>query len=156
MVIQSQNHNARVLGTTLVIASAVVFSLAGVFTKLIASDAWTIACWRGLCGAIIMVVYLTWRRGRWTASVVSGLGWRGWLLATVGSLASLAFISAFKHSYVANVTVIYATVPFVAAVMEWVLPRPGHPPGYPHCRRRLIDRRCGHGGWRDRVSQPVW
>ncbi len=121
MVIQSQKQHARLLGTVLVVASAVVFSLAGVFTKLIESDAWTIACWRGLCGAAVMVVYLMWRRGRWSVSVLSGLGWRGWLLAMVGSLSSLAFISAFKHSYVANVTVIYATVPFVAAVMEWGL-----------------------------------
>ncbi len=119
MTTQPQERHAKLLGTALVIASAVVFSLAGVFTKLIESDAWTIACWRGLFGAIVMTVYIQWRHGSWSLGALSGLGWRGWLLATVGSLSSLAFISAFKNTYVANVTVIYATVPFIAAAMEW-------------------------------------
>ena len=37
---------------------------------------------------------------------------------TVGALSSLAFIAAFKLTYVGNVAVIYATAPFMAAVMS--------------------------------------
>ena len=48
------------------------------------------------------------------------LGWRGWALAVVGALSSIAFIAAFKYTYVANVAVIYATVPFMAAAIEWL------------------------------------
>src|SRR3546814_4610249 len=47
----------------------------------------------------------------------------GWLLAGVGSLASLAFIFSFKLTYVANVAVIYATAPFIAAALGWLLMR---------------------------------
>ena len=32
----------------------------------------------------------------------------------------IAFIAAFKYTYVANVAVIYATVPFMAAAIEWL------------------------------------
>src|SRR3546814_11881508 len=48
---------------------------------------------------------------------------QGWLLAGVGSLASLAFIFSFKLTYVANVAVIYATAPFIAAALGWLLMR---------------------------------
>ena len=64
-----------------------------------------------------------WRNGRSHKIAVFRLGWRGWLLATVGSLSSIAFIASFKMTYVANVAVIYATVPFAAALLEWLLLR---------------------------------
>lgn len=108
---------AHTLGTMLVIASAVFFGLAGVFTKSVSSDAWTVACWRGFVGALVITAYVHWRRG----DTGTQLGWRGWALAVVGALASLAFISAFKLTYVANVALIYATVPLVAAGLEWAL-----------------------------------
>lgn len=107
------------LGLALVLASAVLFALAGVFTKAISADQWVILTWRGLIGSLLIFAYVLWRREP------SGfaLGWRGWLLAAVGSVASITFISAFKMTYIANVTVIYAIVPFVAAALEWLLLR---------------------------------
>lgn len=113
----------RVLGIGLVLASAMAFSLSGVLTKAIASDTWTVACWRGLFGAILIATYVLWQNRNAPLPATLRLGWRGWLLASVGSLSSLAFIAAFKLTYVANVAVIYATVPFAAAFLEWVLMR---------------------------------
>lgn len=114
---------SRFLGVALVLASAAFYGLSGIFTKTIASDAWTIACWRGFTGAIFVSIYVLWRaRGRpKRQSLRLGLG--GWLVAVVGALASIAFITSFKMTYVANVTVIYATVPFVAAFLEWIFLR---------------------------------
>jgi drug/metabolite transporter (DMT)-like permease len=43
-------------------------------------------------------------------------------------LASLAFIFAFKLTYIANVAVIYATAPFMAAALGWALLREGFQP----------------------------
>lgn len=113
----------HLIGVLLVLASALVFSLAGVLTKMIESDAWTIACWRGLFGAILIALYVAWRDRRQGSELAEGfsLGWRGWLLATIGSLSTLAFINAFKLTYVANVAIIYATAPFIAAALEWML-----------------------------------
>ena len=113
----------HLIGVLLVLASALVFSLAGVLTKMIESDAWTIACWRGLFGAILIAFYVAWRDRRQGRGLTEGfsLGWRGWLLATIGSLSTLAFINAFKLTYVANVAIIYATAPFIAAALEWML-----------------------------------
>jgi len=36
----------RIAGIILILTSAVLFGLSGIFTKLATSDAWTIACWR--------------------------------------------------------------------------------------------------------------
>ncbi len=107
-------------GILLVTASAIVFSFAGVLTKAIESDAWTITCWRGLLGGSLIVIYVAWLNRGKPVRRVFRLGWHGWGLATVGSLASLAFIFAFKLTYVANVAVIYSIAPFIAAGLGWL------------------------------------
>lgn len=116
-----EDGKGQALGVALVLASAAVFSLSGVLTKVIVSDAWTIACWRGLFGAVLISIYVWIRRDQGPEGSGLRLGWRGWLLASVGALASIAFISAFKLTYVANVAIIYATAPFAAAVLERLL-----------------------------------
>jgi len=42
-------------------------------------------------------------------------------MAATGAAASIAFIAAFKNTYVANVAIIYATAPFVAALLGWLI-----------------------------------
>lgn len=115
----SDSSRKAKLGLLLVTASAVLFAFAGVFAKAIQSDQWVILTWRGLIGSLLIFAYVLWRREPGGFA----LGWRGLLLATVGSFASITFISAFKMTYIANVTVIYAIVPFVAAGLEWVFLR---------------------------------
>ena len=109
----------RMLGAILVTTSAAVFGLAGAMTKAIEADPLTITCWRGLFGGILVTAYVMWRRSGTGASL--RLGWRGWLLALVGAVASIAFISAFKTGFVANVAIIYATVPFAAALLSLLM-----------------------------------
>ncbi len=111
----------RIVGIFLVVASALAFSLAGVLTKLISTDAWTISCWRGLVGGLLITGYVAWIHHRDASANSFRLGWKGWLLATVGSLSSLAFVFAFKLTFIANVAIIYATVPFIAAALSWLL-----------------------------------
>lgn len=111
----------RSVGIALVLASALVFSLSGVLTKAIDAGSWTIATWRGLIGGVGIGAYV-WARNRGQPfSAVFRLGRQGWILAVVGSVASFAFIVAFKNTFVANVSVIYATIPFVAALLERVV-----------------------------------
>ena len=100
-----------------------MFGLTGVLTKSIHADPLTIICWRGFVGSILISLYVLWRRRRSGGREMLRLGWRGWLLAVEGALASIAFISAFKFTFVANVAVIYATAPFVTALLAWVLTR---------------------------------
>ena len=82
------------------------------------------------------------------------LGWRGWLLASVGSIASIAFISSFKMTYIANVTVIYAIVPFVAAGLEWLFLRERVNPRTMYGRTRLHRRHWCSCIRHHRLPQP--
>lgn len=113
----------RIVGMLLVVASAMMFSLSGVLTKSIEAQGWTILCWRGLIGGFTIAVYVVLRRESRSLRTAFRLGARGWVLASVGSLASVAFIYAFKLTYVANVALIYATAPFMAAALGWWLLR---------------------------------
>ena len=51
-------------GTLLITASAIAFSLAGLFTRLIDLDVWTVLFWRALFGGIFIAGYIVWREGR--------------------------------------------------------------------------------------------
>jgi len=109
-----------VIGACLVITSAFVFSVSGVLTKAIVADVWTIACWRGLIGGVLIAAYVAVTERQ---PDKFRLGWRGWLLASVGAASSLVFILAFKMTYIANVAIIYATAPFMAAALAWIVMR---------------------------------
>jgi hypothetical protein len=48
-------------GLTLVVLSAVAFSTAGFFTRLIEVDVWTMLFWRGLFGGLLIAGYIVWQ-----------------------------------------------------------------------------------------------
>jgi hypothetical protein len=47
-------------GTVLITVSAIAFSLAGLFTRLIDLDVWTVLFWRALFGGIFIAGYIVW------------------------------------------------------------------------------------------------
>jgi drug/metabolite transporter (DMT)-like permease len=110
-------------GLLLVTGSAVAWSLGGLFTRMIHLDTWTLLEWRGIFGAIgIGLVDLALHgRGAWDR--MRQLGWSGWLYAVVGAVCMIFYISALRLTTVAHVAVIYATAPFFAALLGWVLLR---------------------------------
>lgn len=110
----------RLLGALLIVASALFFAIAGAFTKMVTADSWAIAGWRGLVGSILIGSYVLWRRRREAVPHSLRLDRRGWFMVLVSAVASGLFIASMKHTYVANVAVIYATVPFMAAGLAWV------------------------------------
>lgn len=111
------------LGGMLILASTAFFAVAGVFTKMISADAWVIAGWRGFVGALLISAYVFWRRRREANPASLWLDRRGWFLVIVSAAASALFIISLKNTFVANVAVIYATAPFMAAVIALVVLR---------------------------------
>src|SRR5690606_5071027 len=93
----------HLLGASRVTAATLAFRPTGVLAKALAADALRIVCWRGLIGGLLVVASVGWRGRAEPLRRRFHLGWRGWLLACIGSLASIAFIYAFKLTYVANV-----------------------------------------------------
>lgn len=115
--------SARGLGCLLVAASAVAWSTAGIFTKTVVADVWAVLFWRGLFAALLITCYLGWRGGRPAIAAFARLGGPGWAAATVGAGATVCFIAAFKATAVADVAIVYATAPFVAAGLAWLAMR---------------------------------
>ncbi|MGF7006079.1 DMT family transporter [Aminobacter sp. BE322] len=120
MAVEAGRQAKHRLGMALVALSAAVFGLAGILTKSIDADPLTVTSWRGLVGGVLISAYVLWRRARGGGESLR-LGWQGWLLAGLGTFSSIVFIASFKNTYVANVVVIYATVPFVAALMARIV-----------------------------------
>jgi drug/metabolite transporter (DMT)-like permease len=111
------------LGLILVTGSAVAWSTAGFFTRLIPLDIWTILAWRGLFGALGLAVVIIALRRADTLRGMLRMGWPGWLFAAVSAVGMVLFITSLRHTTVAHVAVIYATVPFIAAALGWLVMR---------------------------------
>ncbi len=113
----TQRRSTRATGIALVVASALVFSTAGLFTKGVHAGAWDVIFWRGLFAALFTTAYIL-RRGSFRADFIN-MGYSGWAAALVGASGTAAFIPAFKLTSIANVSLIYAASPLLAALLAW-------------------------------------
>lgn len=119
----TNSENQRYLGWLLVSLSAVAWSTAGFFTRLIDEDVWTILFWRGVFGGLAFLVMATIHHRGKVVSTYSRLGGTGLLLAIVSGAGMIAFIGSLMLTNVADVYVIYATVPFITAGVAWLVLR---------------------------------
>lgn len=112
------NRSGYVAGVLLVSLAAVAYSTAGLFTKGVEAGAWSVIFWRGLFAASLTTV---WTAGRGTLRPnFLHMGTSGWAVGVVGALGTAAFIPAFKLTSIANVSLIYAVSPLIAALLAWV------------------------------------
>ena len=107
-------------GTVVVLLSAFAFSTAGLFTRLVETDVWTMLFWRGLFGGLLIAGYVVWRDGGAGAvAALRRISRPGLLAAACSTAATICFINALRETAVADVLVINATAPFVTAAMAW-------------------------------------
>ncbi|MEM9278036.1 MAG: DMT family transporter [Pseudomonadota bacterium] len=120
-------HTDRKTGILLLLVSALVFSTAGLFTKGVEAGAWEVIFWRGLFAAIFTTVYI-FARGSVHYDFVEMGKW-GWIVGIIGASGTAAFIPAFKLTSIANVSLIYAAAPLLAALFAWfwIREKPGWP-----------------------------
>ena len=105
------------IGALLIVISAITFSTAGLFTKGVEAGAWDVIFWRGFFGAVFTTVW-TINRGTLRHNFF-GMGYSGLAIAVVGALGTAAFIASFKFTAIANVSLIYAVSPLIAALLAW-------------------------------------
>ena len=108
------------LGAALVTASAIAFSTAGLFNGLVHADSWTILFWRGIFGGAFIFCYILWRQRGEALRAFGSLGMAGALSAACSTLSTICFLQALRRTSVADVAVIYATSPFLAAALAWL------------------------------------
>jgi drug/metabolite transporter (DMT)-like permease len=106
-------------GVLLVFAAGALYSTAGVFTRALEFDAWTVLAWRSLFAALFMAALIPIERGRWR---LRDYGITGPHLALVPltAIGTICYIFALKVTSVADVMIVYATVPFVTATVAWL------------------------------------
>jgi len=82
------------------------------------AGSWEVIFWRGLFAGAFTVF--------WTVKIgelrenVYGMGKSGWAVGVIGALGTAAFIPAFKLTSIANVSLIYAVSPLIAAMLAWL------------------------------------
>jgi drug/metabolite transporter (DMT)-like permease len=116
--------SARRRGVLLVLTATVMWSLAGLFARLVSHlDLWTVMGWRALMGAasISIVGLVEWRRGRMDESF--GFGPLSPVLALLAMVAISAYTASVMTTTIADVLIIYATLPFAAAALGWLVNR---------------------------------
>ena len=107
-------------GVLLIVLSAIAYSSAGFFTRLIPLDAWTMLFWRGLfAGLMILCVIVVQERGH-TVAAIRAVGRPGLVAALCSTAATILYLNAFRRTSVADVAVIFAAAPFLTVGLGWL------------------------------------
>jgi drug/metabolite transporter (DMT)-like permease len=117
----------RLYGVLLITASTLMWSSAGFFVRSLDLEVWSIVAWRSLfaCLSLLLLAYLL--NGRALLRFRQSVGPGGLAAIPVMAVAMLSYVAALRLTTVANVMVVYATVPFLAAGLAFLLlrERPG-------------------------------
>lgn len=114
-------------GLITVTAATVALSTAGLMTRLVSIDGPTLLFLRGtIAGIFLLFCLVVTARGRVVADFIR-LGWSGLLICATSAACAVLFIGALYTTSVAHVAIIFATCPFLAAGLGYLLlgERPG-------------------------------
>lgn len=119
---EEDGHTERT-GVVLVFLSAVIFSFGGALARYLdVEDGWTIVFWRSLFAALFLLGFMLVRDGpKGMLSLFRGMGLPGIFVGLCFATASTAFILALAHTTVANIVLIQAGVPLIAALLARLL-----------------------------------
>ena len=119
----SDHAGNRRYGIFLVAGSAIVWSFGGAIARfLVVDDSWTVVFWRSIFAALFLLVFMLWRDGpRGTLALFKGMGLAGLGVALCFAVASTSFVIALAHTTVANILLMQAGVPLIAALLTWTL-----------------------------------
>jgi drug/metabolite transporter (DMT)-like permease len=107
-------------GVLLIVISAVAFSSAGFFTRLIHLDVWSMLFWRGLFAGLMILCVIIVQERRRTIAAIKAVGRPGLAAAICSTAATFLYINALRRTSVADVAVIFAAAPFLTAGLGWL------------------------------------
>jgi len=113
----------RRTGLLLLLGATLAWSSSGLFARAIPLDTPTVIMWRGWAGALGLLALLLWMKGSAGLQDLARLGRAGWAYALCSGIGMLFFVGALKSTSIAHVAIIYATLPFVAAGLGWLILR---------------------------------
>ncbi|OBZ96803.1 membrane protein [Pararhizobium polonicum] len=117
------SQHSQLQGVTLVLGSAIVWSFGGTLARFLSiEDGWTVVFWRSLFAALFLTGFMLWRDGpRGTVTLFRNMGLPGIAVGLCFAIASTSFILALAYTTVANVVLIQAGVPLIAALISWIV-----------------------------------
>jgi drug/metabolite transporter (DMT)-like permease len=107
---------SRSYGVTLVATAGVLWSTGGLFVRALSSlDLWTMVVWRSLFAALALAVVIAALNRSRSLDAFRRLGLPGLIAIPIALVSMTSFVTAVWLTTVANVMIVYATVPFIAA-----------------------------------------
>jgi drug/metabolite transporter (DMT)-like permease len=99
----------------------VVWSFGGLFARLLGPlDVWTVVFWRSGFAAAFLIGFMALRDGPGgLAAGFRAMGAPGLAVALAFASASTSFVVALGHTTVANILLVQAGVPLIAALLAW-------------------------------------
>lgn len=118
---QATGRTELARGIALVAGAALVWSFGGVIARFLSvTDSWTIVFWRSAFAAAFLLLFMLARDGlKGTAALLSAIGAAGLGVALCFALASTSFVVALAHTTVANILLMQAAAPLIAALITW-------------------------------------
>jgi drug/metabolite transporter (DMT)-like permease len=110
-------------GALLVLGSATAWSFGGTIARYLSvSESWTVVFWRAFFASVFLLWFMLHRQGpRGTLHLFRAMGWAGVAVGACFALASTCFVVALSYTTVANILLIQAGVPLIAALMAFLL-----------------------------------
>ena len=108
------------VGIVLVLTSAVAWSTAGFFARMVPVDIWVVLSWRSAFGALSIVGLAFIERRRFAFDWRRAFVPAGVTMMILNGVGMAGFVFALQNTTIANVTVIYATLPFLTALFAWL------------------------------------
>lgn len=111
------------VGYLLIFLSALVWSFGGTIARFIdTGDNWAVIFWRSLWAVAFLLGFMAWRDGwRGTLKLFRDMGLPGLAVAICFATASTSFVVALSYTTVANILLMQAGVPLLAALLAWAL-----------------------------------
>jgi drug/metabolite transporter (DMT)-like permease len=110
---------SRTYGIFLVTMSAILWSTAGPLVRMADLESWTLIGWRSLFAFLTLVAVAAYEHRRNLAGAVTGMGRPGAVAVAISTVSSISYIFALNLTTVANVMIVYAVLPFIAALVSY-------------------------------------
>ncbi len=110
-------------GVLLVFGSAVAWSFGGAIARFLSvADSWTVVFWRSVAAAIFLLAVMLWREGwQGTRKLFLAMGLPGLCVGLCFAIASSTFVMAMQYTTIANILLMQAGVPLIAALVSFLV-----------------------------------
>jgi drug/metabolite transporter (DMT)-like permease len=109
------------LGLILVAGAALCWSSAGLFTRAISADLMTMLFVRGIFSGLAVFTVHCILEKRFAIGDFRRMGWPGIGVMVLSAMSMVCGIGSIRYGKVADAMVIYATVPFVTAILAYFI-----------------------------------